>query len=136
MGLGTVLDLLVARIENYTPAIDPHVRYRRVDSPSSGAYRVFSIGAPISIEPNIDSRPNPYTTEVTIDVYYDRRLEQYDQLKRVISDAEELFSKVTYSNADQWGQANDIIVRYRGLSIDVIERRYVIRLTIALTYNV
>lgn len=135
MGLGTVLDLLVARIENYTPVVDPQIRFRRVDVPAAGAYRVFTIDAPLRIEPNIDSRPNPFTTEVTVEVYYDRRTERYVQLKKIISDAEELFSKVTYSNADQWGQASDIIVRYRGLTVDEIERRYVIRLTIALTYN-
>lgn len=136
MGLGTALDLLVARIEGYTPTVDPQVRFRRADVLPSGAYRIFVINPGLTIEPNVDSRPNPYTTDVTIEVYYDRRTERYEQLKRVISDAEELFNRVMYSNSDQWGQANNIVVRYRSLAVDEIERRYVIMLTISMTYNV
>lgn len=136
MGLGAALDLLVARIEGYTPTVDPQVRFRRADTLPSGAYRIFFINPALTIKPNADSRPNPYTTDITIEVYYDRRTERYEQLKRVISDAEELFDRVTYSNSDQWGQASNIVVRYRSLTIDEIERRYVIILTISMTYNV
>jgi hypothetical protein len=137
MGLSSAIDLLVARIESYSPTTDRMVKFRRADKlPTNGVYRLFNIETNISMRPNSDSRPNPWTTDVIVEVYYDVWTEHFLLFKKIINDAEELFARVTYSNSDQWGTANNICVLFRDLSIAEEDGRYVIRLTVSLVYNV
>ena len=136
MGLATALDLLVARVEGFSPTRDPKVRFRRVDEVFAGAYRQFIVLDEVAIAPNDETRPNPYASTVTLEFFYDRRTERYRQLKDVASDAEEIFDRVVYSNSDQWGLASGLGIIFESIDIRGEEKALVISLVLKLIYNV
>lgn len=136
MGLATALDLLVARVEGFSPTRDPRIRFRRVDEPLAGAYRHFTISEDIQIVPNDETRPNPYASKVVLDFHYDRKTERYGQLKDVASDAEEIFGRVVYSNSDQWGLDSGLGIIFDSIETKGDEKRLVISLAVKLIYNV
>lgn len=136
MGLAAALDLLVSRIESYTPTIDPGAKFRRADALRGGAHRHFMISEQVQIEPNADTRPNPVTSTITLQIFYDRRTERYAQLKTVATDAEEIRARVMYSNSDQWGLASGLGILFNSLEIKEDEKRLVISMGLKLVYNV
>lgn len=135
MSLSTALDLIVARIEDYTPTRDPSTHWKRAGKLSSKNYRQFSFVGELQIIPEKSTGGPTNSTTVDIEFYYSDKIASYERLKDITSDAKELFDRVIHSAGSEYGKSEvSLVVQFNDLTINIEENT--INLSIDLIYNV
>lgn len=130
----TALDLLVARIEQHTPARDPSIRFSHWwgDDQGERPDRSFEVLPAADLEQSKAYVGDPVTLTLTVDVTYNERTQRFAWLKDAVEDAEDLTRRLVYRNGQEWAKAEEF--DFRVARAEITEGR--LRLTVEAIYNI
>lgn len=140
-GLGNILDILIARIEGTTPTKDSNIRFRflkrGIDTPQDRRFKLALNQIPLTMLPSTTQSANPFETELVFDFYYTKETEDYDKIKKIGQDAEDIFNRIHYLPGNDWGTSDglDCIVIWMNLS-EEDSTVYNLQIKVKLNYNI
>lgn len=134
----TVIDLLIERIESYTPTRDPKVRFRRseVNKVPSQAYRAFTVDNQINVTPTESIDHREVYSGIALNFYYKKKFEQFSQFKEVMSDMEELYKRIIFTPSSQWGASSNITANFDSMSSRETDELLIIDFNIDIYYTI
>ncbi len=97
------LDLLVKRLETYSPAYDSQITFRLAeDSSTAEADRMFTIEAPLTLTDLMTTQRDPVQVSFELHVHYREHGESFELLEYVSRDMEDLIKRIDYVSGVEW----------------------------------
>lgn len=130
--LNTILGEVVVRLENWTPTRDPKKPFRYKEDPEDD--RNFSFPEAMTISSPMGVSGLPFTCEFKLIFTYLRLNNKQVELKNIVDDFHELFTRLCYYPGSEWSINADIMVIGSEIKIDNMDR-FNLEISMRVIYN-